>query len=626
MSPKRSSSAAAMPSSPAQLLVTRRAAMLVEVRKVVNLNTAVDRAGTGSLWIRNTKGKRTRLIATDGKPTQFGQIYYDELGGEAPKQYAYDQALNDDTFVYAFNGDKVIVRRRAADGNGWVITRAGEQYFKFNRTEFQPRVPYLVAKPLTVEGGRANRLPSVHNHPDLELAHAVPVDIIRPAREYQLINLPGFDYMTVGRVRQQREGARPIQASMADQIAEIREAAKVHIQKRPFLIDLQGEKYHVLAPMSGAWFVYDSSREILVDSSTVNKWEAGKTGTEVVLTRRLRNFATPDGFWRPFDLHPSTFEEYAHGCAVEMLHKSFTKRNPNKAAAITQATLPWLTVDEIGVELDICFDEMGYVVGEWPYGEPGGWRQTGVTADLVVHFCKRQTTRKRPVKCAVYHAGEKIHEFNPVEHKKDDPSVVFSIHGEHAYFYDKGRAKNTAACTTVTSKCPPVDEYTNRNIRVPFPHDTCPPFSEWLNAGNFERAWGDSMVDGFAEVALRYDENQSMKRLRVGDDRAATRDSLHYFTTDPLEQLAKSAIECQDRLKGTPRCFGIQRSYGSSPERLSSLTFTGKVIHPSYCEKSKQRRTIWKISPIRMDSSIEANNLAHSVRRCELSLRRSASL
>ena len=145
MSPKRSSSAATMPSSPAQLLATRKAAMLAEVRKVVNLNTAVDRKGKGSLWIRDTKGKNIRLVATDGKPTQFGQIYYDELGVEAPKQYAYDQALNDDTFVYAFNGDKVIVRRRSADGSGWVITRAGEQYFKLNRTEFQPRIPFLIA-------------------------------------------------------------------------------------------------------------------------------------------------------------------------------------------------------------------------------------------------------------------------------------------------------------------------------------------------------------------------------------------------------------------------------------------------------------------------------------------------
>ena len=141
MSPKRSSRAATMPSSPAQLLVTRRAAMLAEVRKVVNLNTAVDRVGTGSLSIRNTKGKKVRLIATDGKPTQFGQLYYDELGVEAPKNYAYDQALNDDTFVLDFSGKKVIVRRRSADGLGWIITRAGEQYFKFNRTEFQPRIP-----------------------------------------------------------------------------------------------------------------------------------------------------------------------------------------------------------------------------------------------------------------------------------------------------------------------------------------------------------------------------------------------------------------------------------------------------------------------------------------------------
>jgi len=105
-------------------------------------------------------------------------------------------------------------------------------------------------------------------------------------------------------------------------------------------------------------------------------------------------------------------------------------------------------------------------------------------------------------------------------------------------------SKNASAKTGAPEKGPPVDEYTNRNIRVPFPHDTCPPFSDWYDAGNFECACGDNMVDGFAAVFKRFDENKSTKRLRVGDDRAATRDALHYFTSDPFEQVAKCAIEC----------------------------------------------------------------------------------
>jgi len=372
-----------MPRSAAKILKAKND-MLAEVKRVVDSNTATDRLGVGSLYVRDTKGKRVRLIGVDGKATQFGDMYFAELGIDKPPNYDYAQELLDDAFVLDRQGKRVTVRRRAADGVAWVITKAGEAYFKFNRTEFKPRIPFLIAKPLTVDRQSVPRLVLVMNHPDS--AHGEPVEIVRPARAENYMGLPNFDTFTVGRVRQAREGRRPLLANRDEQEAEMREAALAFIQTQPRLVDLYGVEYRVIGQASSIWYVYDVDRPILIDSSTVNYWNAGRTDAEVVLSRPLRDFAIPGGFWRPFDLHPDSFYNYSHGCAVQMLHKSITKRPGGQARVRAKQdgvmlAPPEMTfsVQEVADELDICFDEMGYVIGEWPYGDPGGWRQTGVT-------------------------------------------------------------------------------------------------------------------------------------------------------------------------------------------------------------------------------------------------------
>ena len=55
-----------MPRSAAKILKAKND-MLAEVKRVVDNNTATDRLGVGSLYVRDTKGKRVRLIGADGK-------------------------------------------------------------------------------------------------------------------------------------------------------------------------------------------------------------------------------------------------------------------------------------------------------------------------------------------------------------------------------------------------------------------------------------------------------------------------------------------------------------------------------------------------------------------------------
>jgi len=72
-----------MPRSAAKILKAKND-MQAEVKRVVDNNTPVERLGVGSLYVRDTKSKRVRLMGPDGNPTQFGSMYYKQLGIEKP--------------------------------------------------------------------------------------------------------------------------------------------------------------------------------------------------------------------------------------------------------------------------------------------------------------------------------------------------------------------------------------------------------------------------------------------------------------------------------------------------------------------------------------------------------------
>ena len=60
-------------------------------------------------------------------------------------------------------------------------------------------------------------------------------------------------------------------------------------------------------------------------------------------------------------MHPDSFEEFPHGCSVQMIHHCFSKR-PSGAQQRKglKEHLPHMSVEEIGKEPDICFKELGY--------------------------------------------------------------------------------------------------------------------------------------------------------------------------------------------------------------------------------------------------------------------------
>ena len=200
--------------------------------------------------------------------------------------------------------------------------------------------------------------------------------------------------------------------------------------------------------------------------------------------------------WRPFDLHPDTFQQFDHGCCVQMLRQSFTKRpsGSEKRKGIKQCS-PILTVSQIEEELEACFQELGFRQGEFPFNHD--WRTDGVTAQMVLKFCERQSSKGKPLKCYVFHKGHKIAEFLPDNGTKDSPSVAFQIFAEHAYFYGPGYANNTAAqLETVPEKM--ADEFRDKSIREMYPTFETPPFSERREDWELGAAFEDDFK-GFEE-------------------------------------------------------------------------------------------------------------------------------
>ena len=390
-------------------------------------------------FVRAPSGRHIRLVGADNRPTPAGRVYYEKLGVPPPQLYDYDQPLIQDKWIKARDGSKILVRKRGDDGQ-WIIVPKGEDYFRYNRSEYLPRVPYLVANRPTQELVGGTILP-VYN-------------IVRPPRVNQYMGLVtdgssavalgddgGALTLTVGQVRQTRAAAgRPLHGAQGSRVhhAEVRAATISIVQGYSTLRGTDGQRYHILGADSEVLFVWDTERPIMVDERRTNFWDDQPPTTETILGRPLRSSSLPDGMWRPFDMHPDTFQEFAHGCAVQMLLKSFTK--PYQSGYRKRMCLAKdeeMTVEEIIAELDMCFEELGYTAGEYPFEH--GWREDGVTADMVVKFslrqaCYRPGGRGTPLRCSVFHRGQKVLEFVPENCKSHTPTVLFSIFGDHAFF------------------------------------------------------------------------------------------------------------------------------------------------------------------------------------------------
>ena len=88
--------------------------------------------------------KRYTLVTKDGTPTEAGKYWYENVHNvPAPTLYRYEQPLIRDTHVKRFDGKEIAVRKWSKTDGDWIITAAGRDYFKYNRSEFVVDVPYV---------------------------------------------------------------------------------------------------------------------------------------------------------------------------------------------------------------------------------------------------------------------------------------------------------------------------------------------------------------------------------------------------------------------------------------------------------------------------------------------------
>ena len=253
-------------------------------------------------FIRAQDGRQIRLQGTDNKLTSAGQTYWRLRGIQAPSLYNYDQPLLNDAYVRAYDGTNIKVRSRTADG-GWKITRKGEGYFRYNPSEFLGNVPYIMLK----DGRIVRPVPAQANDWYMHLQDDNDEPILT----------------TVSKVREARQQGQRLAATPAQQLAEVREAIQTMLRdpmKYP-VIDTPDGPFTVLGLASEITYLWDESRPLVIDQRRTQFYDDQPPTTETILGRPLRRWALPDGMWRPFDLHPDTFEEFDHGCCVQMLHK-----------------------------------------------------------------------------------------------------------------------------------------------------------------------------------------------------------------------------------------------------------------------------------------------------------------
>jgi hypothetical protein len=190
-----------------------------------------------------------------------------------------------------------------------------------------------------------------------------------------------------------------------------------------------------------------------------------------------------------------------------------------------------MNVEGIQSELDECFEAMGCKNDVFPFTH--GWREDGVPASMVLKFCEMQAAKGRPLKCWIFHAGQKIAEYIPANATSDTPSITFAVFGDHAASMMEAKA------------CQVRDEYTQRNVRRIYEPEECPPFDEWYD----EITFLNGLEDGFQTFAEKLTEKL------VGDGNAKRRRSTNSTKRGPgsLWFFGRQTSNSRSNARYTPR-------------------------------------------------------------------------
>ena len=137
-------------------------------------------------------------------------------------------------------------------------------YFKYNRTQYLPSVPFLVAKELSPDGAGG------YNGTVVPDARDNYMSVSFLPRDMAVDGLP--DIGTVGRVRSARVGGLPLYASDAEQMAEVNEAVLTQLRAME-RVTVNGTEYTLLGVTSDVFHLWDESRPLKVDQQRTKFWD-----------------------------------------------------------------------------------------------------------------------------------------------------------------------------------------------------------------------------------------------------------------------------------------------------------------------------------------------------------------
>jgi hypothetical protein len=556
-------------------------AIMAQARMIASLDGAFQSGSQPSqsrnlaIVLRTPNRKRHTLVTKEGQPTDAGRYWYEQLHQvAAPTIYRYEQPLIDDRYVETWDGRRIAVRSKNSD-NTWTITAAGRNYFKYNRSEFIVDIPYVISKESEIIGEtRIYKIKHPVTRRDRDTWY-------KPLFDEDAV--PGNVRMslTVGSVRQAARGAirpRNLEASPDQQKQEVIESVRAILNEKPRVMGEGGVMYTFLLRESQVDFLWDEARDFKVHEQRINFYDDRPPSTETILARPLRSFAIPDGTYRSWDLHPDSFKTFEHGCVVQMLYKSLTKRpGGNSRKAGNCSRVPMFSIEQIQSKLDAIFTQLGYEEGKAPFDE-GGWRDVGATAEMIIKLCQ-----EIKVNCYVHHRRELLTYIAP-ESKPGMAIVNVSIWGDHVYFYagdSVGRCEMNRVASRQASDKPQLeygklqkdkplrDHYSSCVIEDPFRHEKTPPFDQWRTEGDLYHA----IEEAFDNIR----EEFSGKKRKWKNEKRNEDEGLLFWSTD-IHDVYGKLQELQDLHAGTDKSLDVRKKYGSDMHSICGLHITGRGI------------------------------------------------
>ena len=579
----------------------RRRNTSVNQMPLLNLLTEAFNAGTqpqryrGSnlgIFVQIPSGRKITLVNKNGHVSPAGKIWYVDLHQvEVPKLYQYEQPLMHDMYVTAWDGSTHKVRQRNTDGT-WTILKVGEPYFRYNQVEYIVDVPIVKAKERRRDGTYKIIRPITARDIATWYSPLIEMELNENNRRVPSLDGNGRTFaksVRVGSVRQRtRGGIRPrnLAATEQDQDNEIKATAAQYLAANKTIQGDDGITYIILYYLSEVYFLWDESRAFILHKQRTNFWDDRPPTTETILARPLLSFAVPDGMCRSWDLHEDSFKTFTHGCCVQMLYKSLTKRPGGHARSLGETSrIPMLTVEQIQTKLDEIFTALGYEEGKCPF--EAGWRVVGANAHMILRFCSSMN-----IPCYVHHKENLLTYSAPPNGTKSGQAIVnVSIWGGHCYFYGGdgekiGRCEMNRIASFKAKDNPQLaysalkdktqkenDSYTSRIIEEPFRWEKRPPFSEWRT----EFQLVEAMETSFSNIS---DEFSTKKRkLRKNEDRED--EALLFWSTD-IEQIYHQLTDLQETWKGTLNAIDIKPCYGADMHSINNL-----IVKADKCPKIK---------------------------------------